>query len=233
MTSRDNALWEQYWRDRRTDFHQKAVNPFLVRFWPDLALAPGSRVLVPLCGKSLDMLWLIGQGYKVLGIELSPLAVRAFFHENQMEPTRRQQGAFSRWGHGNLSILRGDIFAMTEEDLGPVDAVYDHTAFTALPEEVRRSYVAHLGLITPTAGKRLLLTAEDAEDGQSQRQACGLAREVETLYEERFEIELVHVETVMEGAAEAPGGVRDCVYYKVYRLSERAGGQRVRATERS
>ncbi len=227
MTNRDNALWQQYWRDRRTDFHQKTVNPLLIRFWPGLGLAPGSRVLVPLCGKSLDMLWLVEQGYRVLGIELSALAVRAFFREHQMQPTRRNEGLLTRWGYGNLGILCGDFFAMTEADLGPVDAIYDHTAFTALPEDIRRPYVAHLNAITPAARKLLLLTAEDADEGQSPAQASAAAPEIAALYGERFEIELSHVEPVIGDAAQASDAPPECVYYKVYRLSQRNEGQKV------
>ena len=90
MTGRDNELWQQSWRDKNIDFHQKAVNPHLVRFWSSLGLAAGDRVFVPLCGKSLDMLWLAGQGHTVIGVELSPLAVRAFFRENRLQAKRRR-----------------------------------------------------------------------------------------------------------------------------------------------
>ena len=77
MTGRDNELWQQSWRDRKTDFHQKIVSPHLVRFWSSLGLAASDRVFVPLCGKSLDLLWLAQQGHTVIGVELSPLAARA------------------------------------------------------------------------------------------------------------------------------------------------------------
>lgn len=73
MTGCDNVLWLQCWRDRQTAFHQKAVNQLLARFWPSLDLAKGSRVFVPLCGKSLDMIWLAQQGHEVIGVELSLL----------------------------------------------------------------------------------------------------------------------------------------------------------------
>jgi thiopurine S-methyltransferase len=76
-TGRDNHLW----RDSDTDFHQQAVNQLLTRFWQRPQHGRGSRVFVPLCGKSLDMIWLAQRGYEVIGVELSPIAVRAFFLE--------------------------------------------------------------------------------------------------------------------------------------------------------
>lgn len=78
-TDQDNHLWLDFWRDERSDFHQIAVNPLLNKFWPSLKLAHGSRVFVPLCGKSLDMLWLAQQGHEVIGVELSSIAVEDFF----------------------------------------------------------------------------------------------------------------------------------------------------------
>ena len=88
MTGRDNELWQQSWRDRDIAFHQHVVNPHLVKFWQNLRLTAADRVFVPLCGKSLDLLWLAEQGHPVIGVELSPLAVRAFFRENKLHPTR-------------------------------------------------------------------------------------------------------------------------------------------------
>jgi thiopurine S-methyltransferase len=143
MISRDNGLWLQFWRDRRTDFHQKTVNQLLTRFWPRLDPVCGSRVFVPLCGKSLDMIWLAKQGYDVIGVELSPIAVRAFFRENRLQPVRTQMGKFALWKHGKISILCGDFFSLTKSDLGSIDMVYDRAALTALPEDIRRLYVAH------------------------------------------------------------------------------------------
>ena len=77
----DTDYWRERWARSETGFHQKEINPHLQRFWSALNLAPGSRVFVPLCGKSRDMLWLRGQGHEVVGVEISPLAVEAFFAE--------------------------------------------------------------------------------------------------------------------------------------------------------
>ncbi|MGZ4969423.1 MAG: thiopurine S-methyltransferase [Methylobacter sp.] len=228
MTGRDNPLWLQCWRDRQTDFHQKAVNRLLTRFWPSLGLAKGSRVFVPLCGKSLDMIWLAKQGHEVIGVELSPIAVRAFFRENRLQPARRQAGKFTLWQHGRLSILCGDYFSLTEDDLGQVDTVYDRAALTALPEDIRKPYVAHLRRIVAETTNVFLLTTEDAEENQSQSQALGVSEEIKTLYSEDFEIDLAHVESVFEVDAELPDKFPERTEYKVYKLSTKAGSELVR-----
>ncbi|MDD5056839.1 MAG: thiopurine S-methyltransferase [Sideroxydans sp.] len=215
MTGNDNALWQQCWRDQQTDFHQPEINPLLIRFWRGLELAAGSRVFVPLCGKSLDMIWLAQQGHEVIGLELSPVAVRAFFSENRMQATQRDVGGFTLWQCGKISILCGDYFDVSQRDLGRIDAVYDRAALTALPQDIRLLYVAHLKQILPLACKVFLLTVEDADEGETREVTLGASGEITALYAQAFEIELAHVESVPEPEAASYSE------HKVYRLVPR------------
>lgn len=208
INSRDNPLWLQCWRDKHTDFHQLQVNSLLTRFWSSLNLAVGSRVFVPLCGKSLDMLWLAGQGHRVIGVELSPVAVRAFFHENQLKATCRKQGKFTLWQHGRISILCGDYFALSKTDLGQFDTVYDRAALTALPEDMRLLYVQHLKTLVDISAQVFLLTTEDSAD-------TGVDTEINLLYAANYQIELAHVESFIDSDS------LECSDYKLYRLTQR------------
>jgi len=221
--NRDNPLWLACWRDRNIDFHQSAVNPLLVRFWPTLNLPAQASIFIPLCGKSLDLLWLAAQGHSVIGSELSPIAVRAFFRENRLEPTRRPVGALTLWEHGNIRILCGDFFRLTAADLGDIAAVYDRAALTALPEDVRPAYLAHLAKIVPADCLTLLLTTEEPEDGETEDQPFAVADEISSLYAATFAIELIHVESLFEAdpAGDGHGEIR--VEHKVYRLDPKAG----------
>lgn len=217
----DNALWLQCWRDRETAFHQTAPNPLLLRFWPGLGLAAGRRIFVPLCGKSLDMLWLAGQGYEVVGVELSPIAVRDFFREHRLQPVRSRIGPFTLWRDGRIGILCGDYFALTGAEFGWIDAVYDRAALTAFPEATRRLYVAHLKAILPVAAKVFLLTTEVPEADETPAQMLATDAEIVTLYAAAFEIELAHVEQALEAAPAEPGSQAERVVRKVYRLTPR------------
>lgn len=222
MTGRDDHLWLQLWREQRsTEFHQSAVNPLLARFWPDLKLAPQSRIFVPLCGKSLDLIWLAEQGHEVIGVELSPLAVQSFFAEQGWQPIQRQSGAFSLWQYQNISILCGDYFALNASDLGAVDVVYDRAALTALSGAVRQRYIEHLRRIVPQSASVFLLTIEDAAEGDSLQQALGIDQELECLCAPHYQVELTHVESLLETNTEAPEQAPCRVEYKVYRLSGR------------
>lgn len=221
MTDIDNTLWLQLWREQRIAFHQHVVNPLLARFWPALGLPPHNRVFVPLCGKSLDMLWLAKRGHEVIGIELSPLAVRAFFNENHLHPTRRQIEHFTLWQAGRISILCGDYFALRSSDLGHIDTVYDRASLTALPPSIRAEYIAQLRRIIPNTANVFLLTVEDAEATDSRQQAMGIDRELSALYAADFEIELAHVESLYETHPEVLDSEAAPVQYKVYRLKGR------------
>jgi len=221
-TDRDNHLWLQCWREQNTEFHQTLVNPLLSRFWPSLGLAYGSRVFVPLCGKSLDMIWLAQQGHEVMGVELSPVAVRDFFRENDMSPVQRQVGRCTLWSCGKLSVLCGDYFALTRADIGTFDTVYDRAALTALPEGIRSLYVAQLLRLLPESVTVFLLTIEDAADDATMQQAISVDEEISTLYAPMFDIDLAYVESVFESDPAIPEQAPIRAEYKVYRLTGKA-----------
>ena len=222
MTGRDNELWQQSWRDRKTDFHQKIVSPHLVRFWSSLGLAASDRVFVPLCGKSLDLLWLAQQGHTVIGVELSPLAARAFFRENRIQASRRPVGQFTCWEHGRIGILCGDFFQLNAADLGNIASVFDRASLTALPDEIRGAYLDHLRKILPAACKILLLTTEEPEDGETDGQPFAVADEIARLYTHAFDIQLSHVENLFEANPDPAIKQPVRVEQKVYLLTPKA-----------
>lgn len=141
-------FWHDRWARHQIGFHESAVNPLLVEHFPSLGkMRPGSRVFVPLCGKTLDIDWLLARGHNVVGIELSPVAV-AELHE--------------RVGHpAGLDVIVGDFFELTAGRIGAIDAVYDRAALIALPPGMRQRYVAHLKAITACAPQLLITLAYD------------------------------------------------------------------------
>jgi thiopurine S-methyltransferase len=229
--SRDNALWLRFWQDKRTDFHQNTVNGLLTRFWPSLQPGLGSRVFVPLCGKSLDMIWLAKQGHEVIGVELSPVAVRAFFKENRLQPSRQRVGRCILWKAGRVSILCGDYFSLVSEDLGRIDIVYDRAALTALPEDIRKLYVAHLKLLSPECATVFLLTAEDEEETAVIKPLFSVDDEIFNLYSTDFDIKILHAESVNELDPASSDQPQETIVYKVYRLTDRCGASKSLDTE--
>ena len=149
--------WIERWESGRTGWHEPRGNAGLKAHWP--GAGAGSRVLVPLCGKSPDLLWLSRQGLEVVGVELSEIAVRAFFEDNQLDYESEPSGALiaHRAREVPVTVYQGDYFDLEVE---PCDALYDRGALVALPDSIRPDYVVHTKrLIRPDAAI-LLVTLE-------------------------------------------------------------------------
>lgn len=118
----EEGFWHQRWREGAIGFHLSAPNPLLVAHFERLQLAAGSRVFVPLCGKTTDFSWLLANGYRVAGAELSVIAIDALFDELGVTPTIERAGALSRYSAPAIDIFVGNIFDLSAALLGPVDA---------------------------------------------------------------------------------------------------------------
>lgn len=113
----------------------------------------------------------------------------------------------------SLDIFVGDLFDLTGENLGPVDAVYDRAALVALPESMRRRYAAHLSQITRKAPRLLICFEYD----QSQLEGPPFSiddREVKEIYGEGYE-------SIFLESVDVPGGLKGkcAAKEKVWRLT--------------
>lgn len=157
----DPQFWISRWQEGKIGFHEGRPNHFLETY---LDRVPGRRVLVPMCGKSVDLAFLTTRNREVLGIELAEDAVRAFFAEHELTPTITHRDGLAFYTAGLVTVIAGDLFAVTPAHVGAIDAFYDRAALIALPAEMRRRYVAHLRTLVPAATRGLLITLEYAQD---------------------------------------------------------------------
>lgn len=165
----DTQFWLERWERNEIGFHQEDVHPGLRKFWPRLTELTGlTTVFVPLCGKSVDMRWLLEQGQGVLGVELSEIAARDFFHEQGLPVAVEPNVAFELYQGECIRVLRGDFFDLTKADLAGVGAIYDRAALIAMPEFLQARYVRHLLDRLPQRPPILLITLE-----YDQRQMAG------------------------------------------------------------
>ena len=152
----DAGFWHQRWEKNETAWHEGKANPLLVTYFKELSVAKDRRVFVPLCGKTLDISWLLSHGYRVAGAELSQIAIEQLFMDLGVQPEISEVGRLTQWSANNIDIFVGDIFALSRQSLGPVDAIYDRAALVAFPEEMRNRYTAHLTELTGTAPQLLI-----------------------------------------------------------------------------
>ena len=152
----DENFWHDRWRKNDISFHQNEANPNLVTHFHNLQIKEKSRIFIPLCGKTLDIGWLLSKGYSVAGSELSEFAIDELFKQLEISPKIDERGTIKHFHAPNIDIYAGNIFELNKEILGPVDAVYDRGAYVALPETIRAQYSQHLINITSNAPQLLV-----------------------------------------------------------------------------
>ncbi len=213
-------FWHKRWSTNQVGFHLPEVNPYLQRFWSQLGVEQGSRVLVPLCGKTLDLLWLAQQGYSVLGVELSEKAAADFFLEHQLEPSVSEEGAFKVFRAADIEIRCGDFFALSPEDVSDCTALYDRAALIALPGPMRERYAAHLQKILPQC-VGLLITLDYSQDEMPGPPFSVGDDEVQRLLGEVWRLEVLQEQDVLgESWKFLQAGVKR-LDERVYRVSGR------------
>lgn len=178
----EHDFWHRRWSKNEIAFHQGDINLHLQELWPQLGAAPGAAVFVPLCGKSLDMAWLARQGYRVIGVELSPLAVSDFFAGQGLVPEVEETPPFQRYRAGGVEILVGDFFALKPDHLQGAAAVYDRAALIALPPTMRPRYAAHLATLLAPGARTLLITFEYPQEEMDGPPFSVGEQEVRTLF---------------------------------------------------
>lgn len=181
-------FWLERWQEGQIGFHQDRINNYLTRHFARTGAQQGGTVLVTLCGKSLDMVWLHEQGLRVVGVELSPLAVNAFFSENKLQPAITISGKFQRYHANDITLLCGDFFDLTIEDIGDIAAVYDRASLIALPPEMRRRYADHLSNLLPRDTNVLLITMEYPQEQMQGPPFAVRESEVHALYNNDFKV---------------------------------------------
>ena len=149
-----NENWLERWEIGRTGWHEPSGNRNLQTYWQ----YRGRRVLVPLCGKTPDLLWLEAQGNEVVGVELSPLAVEGFFTDNEFE-YEQINGSLPgyRCTSRNVTIYCGDYFAFEHD---PFDAHYDRGALIALDADLRPRYAARTSSLLTEDARQFVLTLD-------------------------------------------------------------------------
>ena len=154
------GFWHERWQQGRIGFHQDRPLPLLCKHWPALGFPANARVFVPLCGKSLDMAWLADRGHRILGVELSELAVQQFFDERGLAPEVRDTQYGRHYTAGPYELIAGDAFELDADVLAGCSAVYDRAALIALPPDLRQRYAQTAWRRLPAGCTGLLVTLE-------------------------------------------------------------------------
>ena len=216
-------FWHQRWQRGEIGWHAEDFNRHLAEHWPRLGVPASQRVFVPLCGKSLDMVWLAERGHGIVGTELSDIAIRDFFSEQGLSFDTRQDGPFRRHAAASYELLEGDALELTPDLLGPVHAAYDRAALIALPPDTRPVYAQSMATLLPPGSRTLLVTLEYPQEMKGGPPFSVEADEVRELYDWSFEIEtLLRKDMIAENPKFAEVGI-PALYETAYLLTRRTG----------
>ncbi|ACY15009.1 thiopurine S-methyltransferase [Haliangium ochraceum] len=186
-------FWIDSWREggSKTSFHRRDIHPYVLRHLPPSHLR-GKRVLVPLCGKTLDMGYFREHAAHVVGVELIEPAIHQFFSEQQLHYSREDQGPFVYFRAERLTLICGDFLRLTTDELGSIDLLYDRAALVALPLHMRLAYVEQVNALLPAGAQQFINTIE-YEPSLNQAPFSVSAEDVSRYYGRDFTIE--HVES--------------------------------------
>ncbi|MEQ1766837.1 MAG: thiopurine S-methyltransferase [Methylotenera sp.] len=191
-------FWHNKWEKNEIGFHLPEANPLLVKYFPTLNLPQGPRVFLPLCGKTLDIAWLLAQGYRIAGAELSELAIEDLFRQLNLTPNITKLDEITHYSAHNIDMFVGDIFKVTPAMLGKVDAVYDRAALVALPDKMRKAYSAHLMALTNKA-PQLLICFEYDQSVHAGPPFSICDDEVKQHYQLNYDLTLLETEALPDG----------------------------------
>jgi thiopurine S-methyltransferase len=195
----DASFWRERWQRGETGFHQSSANTDLISHWPMLSLEADTSVFVPLCGKSIDMVWLRRRGHTVVGSELAEQAVLEFFVGLQLTPQRTRHGALERWHAGGYTIYCGDHFELSDAELSGCGAVYDRAALIALPEPMRARYASHMAAVLAPGTQALLITMCYPQQQMAPPPHSVCEPEVRRLYGDEFEVQTLASRDSLDG----------------------------------
>lgn len=192
-------FWINKWKEGQIGFHKNQFNEALLKHFPLMKAEQGEKILVPLCGKSKDLAWLLEKGLIVKGVELYENAVEAFFVENNYTDfVKDQKGDFINYSIPGLTISCGDFFKI--DRIEQYDLVYDRASLVALPPEMRKDYAKVIKDVLKQGGKYFLIVYEYDQNEMSGPPFSISEDEIKELYGKDFLIKLVESEApVTEG----------------------------------
>jgi thiopurine S-methyltransferase len=197
----DPQFWLEKWEAHQIGFHLDTVNPLLERHWPPAGLREGGTVLVPLCGKSIDLVYLRRLGHGVIGVELSPLAIRQFFAGHGLQPAARSIAGMEAFEAEGICLIRGDFFELRPESLPGIDGVYDRAALIAMPPDRQPAYAAQLMALAPETAPILLITLEYDPGEMAGPPFSTPPEQVERLFGGRYRVEKLESGDALAGNA--------------------------------
>lgn len=221
MKGSQAEFWLERWQEGDIGWHHQEINSHLLAHWHTLGVGPDTRVFVPMCGKSRDMVWLVQQGHSIVGVEISEIAVDGFFSDRGLIPERTNLGPFQQLQAEGYRLLCGDIFQLRPDHLREIGAVYDRASLVALDAQHRQAYARLLADLLP-AGCAVLLVAMDYPQEEMPGPPYSVPEaDVYTLFERDFLITHLHELDLLKDTARYAHQGLSRLFEHIYMLRRR------------
>ena len=183
--------WHSHWTNKKPGFHEGRVNTYLQQFLPLFELQAGDTVFIPLCGKAVDILWLSEQGFKVIGVEISKVAVESFFEESRLIYKKHQTEHFVTYQTSNITLFQGDFMHLQAAQLTDCKLVYDRASIVAIESFNRAAYKEKILELIPTGTPMLMVTLDYDQRTMNGPPFSVPVDEIISLYQPEYKVELL------------------------------------------
>ncbi len=222
----DSKFWHDVWDEGQIGFHQSEVNKNLKNHL-NLLQSTEHEILVPLCGKSLDMNYLVSENYTVYGVEIVKKAIIEYFDEHKLnyhceDISTEQNVKFESYTTENnkLQLYHGDFHQFDQLGI-KFSAIYDRASMIALPPELREVHAQSLRNLTKKNGTILLITLEYDQSKVNGPPHSLETAEVQSLFSNDFEITIINEEKTKNIGPKFKNNGINFVTQKVYCLKRK------------
>lgn len=195
------SYWQSRWEKDKTGWHMDSVYPALPNVWPNISLPPAATILVPLCGKSLDIAWFLQQGHRVIGVDASPKALGAIMERSTNTFHQDSSHGFTVYRSDNLELWEGDVMKLPAKKISPIHLIYDKAAIIALPPKMRSAYAHQLITLCNPQTQILIETFEYPQEEMNGPPFSVTRDELEQLFGEHFSFALLHEQSKLDELA--------------------------------
>ncbi|WP_440999973.1 hypothetical protein [Fodinibius sp. SL11] len=194
----ETSYWQSRWQKGNTGWHMDTVYPPLPNLWNHLGIESTARILVPLCGKSLDLQWFVDQGHTVTGVDVSQ---KAMCHIKQRHPEsfrRDNSHGFTIYCSKSLVLWKGDFTKLPATEIPPQDLIYDKASIIALPANMRQRHADKLIELCSPHTKILMQTFEYEQQEMNGPPFSVDEQELEKLFGNQFKLTCIHEQSKLE-----------------------------------
>lgn len=194
----DVSYWKKRWLDGQTGWHENEVHPLLIKYYDFLSLSLKKHFFFPLCGKTLDLDWILSKNHTTTGVEASEIAIKEVENRLKVSFKKAAYQNFTKHTFGNLTLMQGNYFDLDTTLIDPIDVVFDRGAFVAIHPNQRKKYIEMYNKLL-THESIILLVAYQYNENASTNPPYSLSElQIRALMEPDFDIEICESEEILD-----------------------------------